>query len=145
MTNADYAALPAFAGGLLIGLAATLVLWLNGKVAGISGIVARLFTHVPGDRAWRALFVLGLVAGGAWIFRLNARAAEFESSAGTLELALAGLLVGVGTRVGGGCTSGHGVCGMASGSRRSIVATLVFMATGFATVYVVRHVLGASS
>ena len=145
MTIAEFEALPSFVGGLLIGTAATLVLWLNGKIAGISGIVARLFTRVAGDTAWRALFLLGMVAGGGAVFRLSARAAEFESRTSGVVLVVAGLCVGLGTRVGGGCTSGHGVCGMARLSRRSIVATLTFMATAFATVYVVNHLVGGAA
>ena len=142
MTIAEFEILPPFVGGLLIGTAATLVLWLNGKIAGISGIVARLFTRVAADTAWRAFFTLGMVSGGCVAFRLSARAAEFESHSGGAELIAAGLCVGLGTRLGGGCTSGHGVCGIARQSRRSIIATLTFMAMAFATVWIKTHVVG---
>ena len=138
----------ALAGGLLIGLSASLLLWFNGRVAGISGIARGLLS---GDRSgflWRALFLLGLV-GGAWFYYwLAARAGHSESvpvaRAGFPPglLIAGGLAVGFGTALGRGCTSGHGVCGMARLSPRSIVATLIFLATGIATTYVVRHVLG---
>jgi hypothetical protein len=131
---------PALAGGVLIGLGAVLVLFLNGKVAGISGIVARLFTGVAGDTAWRVAFLAGMLAGGAATFAASAQFAAFELRAGWARILAAGFLVGLGTRLGGGCTSGHGVCGMARGSPRSIAATLAFMAAGFVTVYVMHHV-----
>ena len=136
---------PALLGGILIGLSAVLVLYLNGRIAGISGIVARIFKRVPVDTAWRALFLLGMVAGGAAVF-LTAEpfdfeyGAAFESVRGWGGMIVAGFLVGVGTRVGGGCTSGHGVCGLARGSFQSLVAVLTFMAAGMGTVYLLRHV-----
>ena len=138
----------ALAGGLLIGLSATLLLWFNGRIAGISGIARGLLSADRSGFLWRALFLLGLV-GGAWLYYwLAARAGHGESvptaRAGFPPglLIVAGLAVGFGTALGRGCTSGHGVCGMARLSPRSIVATLVFLATGIATTYVVRHVLG---
>lgn len=128
-------------GGVLIGLSATLLLWLTGRVAGISGIVAGLLTGT--DRAWRGAFVVGLVAGGGFTHIL-APAAIGSSPAGLPLLAAAGVLVGFGTRLGGGCTSGHGVCGMSRFSVRSLVATLTFMATGAITVLALR-MLGVTS
>ena len=122
-------------GGALIGLSASVLLAFNGRVSGISGIVGGLLTPVAGDVAWRALFVLGLVAGGA--AALAAMPGAF--SAGTASIgviALAGLLVGFGTRVGNGCTSGHGVCGISRGAPRSLAATMTFIAAGAATVLV---------
>jgi uncharacterized membrane protein YedE/YeeE len=123
----------ALEGGALIGLSASLMLGLNGRVTGISGIVGGLVAPAAGDVAWRALFVAGLLAGG-----LLARAAlpgAFSASAAPLWLvAVAGLLVGFGTRLGNGCTSGHGVCGIARLSPRSIAATLTFITTGALTV-----------
>lgn len=128
------------AGGALIGLAAALLLWLNGRIAGISGIVGGLLRPVPGDRAWRVAFVLGLLLAPL-AYGLVARLPVLQVDAGYGLLVLAGLLVGVGTRYGAGCTSGHGVCGLSRLSPRSLVATLTFMAAGFATVLVVRHVV----
>jgi uncharacterized membrane protein YedE/YeeE len=129
-------------GGALIGLAASLLLLGDGKVAGISGIVAGVLSPQRGDVAWRVVFLLG-IASGALVMR--ARAPELFAVARVQPVALyvvAGLLVGYGTRLGYGCTSGHGVCGVSRLSKRSLVATASFMAAGFATVYVVRHVLG---
>jgi uncharacterized membrane protein YedE/YeeE len=126
-------------GGVLIGLSATALLALNGRVAGISGIVGGLLEPRPRDAGWRLAFVAGLVAGGA-ILRV-ALPTAFESTIvqPPLQLVGAGLLVGFGTRLGNGCTSGHGVCGISRGSRRSLVATAVFMAAAMITVLVVRH------
>lgn len=130
----------ALAGGLLIGLASGLFVLADGRVAGISGLVGSLL-RPPGE--WvpeKALFVLGLVVSPLlWQFAAGLPSIEIE--AGWPLLALAGLLVGLGSRYGAGCTSGHGVCGLARLSPRSLVATLSFMATGFLTVYVVRHLL----
>ncbi|HTQ05513.1 MAG TPA: YeeE/YedE family protein [Polyangiaceae bacterium] len=133
----EFTPLPALAGGLLIGVAAALLLHGNGRTAGVSGIVGGLVRPLRGDGAWRVAFVAGLVLAGAvgLLFR-PALIAPSPRPFGVL--ALAGLLVGVGTRVGGGCTSGHGVCGIGRGSRRSLAATLVFVATGMLTVTLVR-------
>lgn len=127
-------------GGALIGLGAALLVLLNGRVAGVSGILGGL---LQGDRAeapWRAAFVVGLVAAPL-AYAAFAALPPVEIATRPLVLVVAGLLVGVGTRYGAGCTSGHGVCGIARLSPRSLVATGCFMATGFATVFVVRHVL----
>ena len=129
---------PALAGGALIGLAAALLLLLNGRVAGISGVLGGLLKPVKGDIAWRAAFVLGLV-GAPLAYLLFARLPVPRIDADYAALIAAGLLVGVGTRYGSGCTSGHGVCGLARLSPRSLVATACFMASGFATVFVIRH------
>jgi uncharacterized protein len=128
------------AGGALIGLAAALLLLLNGRIAGISGVLGGLLRPARGDIAWRAAFVLGLLAAPlAW--RLLAPLPLPRIEAGLGLLVAAGLLVGLGTRYGAGCTSGHGVCGLARLSPRSLVATLVFMGAGFATVFLLRHLL----
>ena len=128
------------AGGLLLGVAAAAFVLLNGRVLGITGIVAGLLPPRRGDAAWRLAFVAGLLAAPVlWRLAAPLPAARFE--AGWPVLVLAGLLVGWGTRHGSGCTSGHGVCGLARLSPRSLVATAAFMATGFATVFVVRHIL----
>lgn len=136
----------ALAGGVLIGAATGIALLLNGKIAGISGVVARVFRPAPGDAAWRVWFIVGMVATGALAFAFVPRVGQgFQASGGPLLFAVAGLLVGVGTRVGGGCTSGHGVCGISRGSTRGVAGTLIFMAAAMLTVYVQRHLLGASS
>jgi len=129
---------PALAGGLLIGLAAAAFVLVNGRIAGISGILAGLLRPVQGDVAWRVAFLAGLVAAPlAYALFAPLPAIRIDAGAGTL--AAAGLLVGLGTRYGSGCTSGHGVCGLARLSPRSLVATVSFMAAGFATVFVLRH------
>jgi hypothetical protein len=131
----------ALAGGALIGLAAVLLLWLNGRVAGVSGIAGGLWFSAPGDRAWRGLFLLGLIVGaGAWV-ALVGHAPLPRSSFPKGLLVLAGLLVGYGTALSGGCTSGHGVCGVSRGSVRSLVATGVFLGVAIVTAFVGRHLL----
>ena len=132
----------ALAGGALIGIAITLFVLVNGRVAGISGILGSLISPVKGDVAWRVAFVAGLV-GAPLVYALFAALPKVQIDASFGALVVAGFLVGIGTRYGAGCTSGHGVCGVSRLSPRSIVATIVFMAAGFATVYVIRHVLGA--
>ncbi|KPU95211.1 YeeE/YedE [Variovorax paradoxus] len=134
--------LAALAGGVLIGIAAAMFLLLNGRIAGISGVLGGLLRPLRGDVAWRGSFVLGLV-GAPLVYLLFAALPRPQIDAGYGTLILAGLLVGVGTRYGSGCTSGHGVCGISRLSPRSLVATLAFMGTGFATVFVTRHLLGA--
>lgn len=137
----NFTPLSALAGGVLIGLAAVWLLWANGRIAGVSGILHGIFAQPPGDRTWRLLFVLGLIlAGFAW----HALAPEVpvRQGFGLGWAAAAGLLVGFGTRLGGGCTSGHGVCGIGRLSVRSFAAVAVFMAFGMAATFVMRHVLG---
>ncbi|MGU7810974.1 YeeE/YedE family protein [Burkholderia sp. AW49-1] len=129
------------AGGVLIGLAAAWLVAFNGRIAGISGIVGGLFTAGSAERDWRAAFLAGLIAAPL-MMRIAGVAAAPQVDAGWGELLAAGLLVGIGTRYAGGCTSGHGVCGLSRGAARSIVATTVFMVAGFATVFVRRHVIG---
>jgi uncharacterized membrane protein YedE/YeeE len=128
-------------GGMLIGASAAL-LWLSlGRIAGISGILGGLAGAARDDSGWRIAFLAGVV-GAPLLYALAFGAPQMEIAAGPVVLVLAGLLVGFGTRIGAGCTSGHGVCGMARLSPRSIVATLVFMAVAGATVFVTRHVMG---
>ncbi len=130
----------ALAGGVLVGLAATLLLWLNGRIAGISGIVGGVLLPQRGEVAWRLAFLLGLVvAGAAWLWWVPGAYAPRQGFPPALLVA-AGLLVGFGTRMGNGCTSGHGVCGLGRLSLRSLAAVLAFMATAIATTYLVRHV-----
>jgi len=131
------------AGGMLIGLAAALLILFNGRVAGISGILGGLLRPSAGDSAWRLLFLLGLVLAPL-LWRLAAPLPLPHIAAGPGMLLAAGLLVGIGTRYGSGCTSGHGVCGMARLSPRSIAATCTFVATGFVTVWLLRHVFAWS-
>ncbi len=136
----DFTPWTALGGGLLIGLAAALFVLFNGRIAGISGIVGGLLRPAQGDRGWRIAFLLGLIAAPL-VYTLAAPLPAMRINAGTGTLIAAGLLVGVGTRYGAGCTSGHGVCGLARGSVRSLAATLAFMGAGFATVFIVRHLL----
>lgn len=130
----------ALAGGLLIGAAAVWLMLSDGRIAGISGIVGGLLRPRAGDVGWRVAFVLGMLLA-PWAYRAVAVVPEAQIDASTAMLVTAGLLVGFGTRLGSGCTSGHGVCGLSRLSWRSLVATLCFMATGFLTVFVVRHLL----
>lgn len=130
----------ALAGGVLIGVVATLLLWLTGRIAGISGILGGVVMPRSGDVAWRAAFLLGLIgAGAAWLWWVPG---AFTPRQGfpPLLLVIAGVLVGFGTRMGNGCTSGHGVCGLGRLSPRSLAAVLTFMVTAIVTTYVVRHV-----
>ncbi|TRO10552.1 YeeE/YedE family protein [Ectopseudomonas mendocina] len=130
----------ALAGGALIGLAASVFALVNGRVAGISGLLGSLLQRQAEGRGEKAAFLLGLLlAPGLWVMFAALPMIHFET--GSLGLIVAGLLIGIGTRYGSGCTSGHGVCGISRLSPRSLVATLCFMATGFATVFVLRHLL----
>jgi uncharacterized membrane protein YedE/YeeE len=130
----------ALMGGALVGAAAALFVLLNGRIAGISGVLGGLLRPVKGDVAWRAAFVIGLIVAPL-IYLLFGSLPKPRIDADFGALVLAGLLVGVGTRYGTGCTSGHGVCGLSRLSPRSLVATAAFMATGFATVFAIRHLL----
>jgi uncharacterized membrane protein YedE/YeeE len=129
-------------GGAVIGIAAALLVLVNGRVAGISGIVGGMLSPRAGDFAWRLAFVAGLLVAPL-AYAAVAALPPITIEAGYPILIAAGLLVGIGTRFAGGCTSGHGVCGLSRLSPRSLVATLSFMAAGFITVFVVRHVIGA--
>ena len=131
------------AGGALIGIAAAWLLLANGKIAGVSGILGRSLAAQRGDLAWRIAFLVGLSLGATIVKGLVGDLNGFAITTSLPLLVGGGLLVGFGSSLGSGCTSGHGVCGLARGSRRSLAATLTFMATGAFTVFVVRHVLGA--
>jgi uncharacterized protein len=140
----DFTPVASLIGGVLIGLASVWLLAANGRIAGVSGILHGLFAQPPGDRLWRLFFILGLVTAGiAW--HAYAGPAPAREGFGLGWAAAAGLLVGFGTRLGGGCTSGHGVCGLGRLSVRSLVAVAIFMATGMASAFVTRHWLGVSS
>jgi uncharacterized membrane protein YedE/YeeE len=132
----------ALAGGLLLGLAAALFILLNGRILGISGIVGGLLRPKKGDVGWRLSFLLGMLAAPL-LYLLAAGNIPARIDAGWGMVVTAGLLVGVGTRYGAGCTSGHGVCGLSRLSLRSLVATLAFMGAGFVIVFAARHVLAA--
>lgn len=131
----------ALAGGALIGLAAALFALANGRVAGISGLLGSLLQRNGEGRDEKAAFILGLLLAPV-LWGVFAALPPVHFDVGSLGLIVAGLLVGIGTRYGSGCTSGHGVCGLSRLSPRSLVATLCFMASGFATVFVLRHLLG---
>jgi uncharacterized membrane protein YedE/YeeE len=130
----------ALAGGLLIGVAASAFVLLNGRIAGISGILGGLLRPARGDIAWRVAFLAGLI-GAPLFYGLVAALPEARIEAGGGTLIAAGLLVGLGTRYGSGCTSGHGVCGLSRLSPRSLVATVAFMLAGFVIVFVLRHIV----
>jgi uncharacterized protein len=132
----------ALIGGVTIGAAAAMLLLLNGRIAGISGIVGGLLQPRPGEISWRAAFLIGLI-GSPLVYAAFTSLPAVTIDAGYPALIVAGLLVGVGTRFGSGCTSGHGVCGLSRFSVRSLLATLTFMSAGFLMVFVVRHVTGA--
>ncbi|WP_150305539.1 YeeE/YedE family protein [Pseudomonas saliphila] len=137
---ANFTPWASLAGGMLIGLAAAMFILLNGRIAGISGIVGGLLRPAKGDVFWRVAFVAGLVLAPL-LYQSAFTLPAVEVNAGVGMLIVAGLLVGVGTRYGSGCTSGHGVCGLGRRSPRSLVATVAFMASGFLTVFVMRHLL----
>ncbi len=129
-------------GGALIGLSAVVLMWSVGRIAGISGIVAGALLDGRAERNWRLVFIAGLFAGAAITAGFTGALDGVRPLTSTPLLVIAGLLVGVGTAMGSGCTSGHGVCGISRLSRRSLLATVVFMVSGFVTVFVIRHVLG---
>jgi uncharacterized membrane protein YedE/YeeE len=128
----------ALAGGVLIGVAAGAFMLFNGRIAGLSGMVARLLDRQTQERGVSLAFIAGLAAA-PWAYRAFFALPEIHIGASSGTLVAAGLLVGLGTRYGSGCTSGHGVCGLSRGSLRSFVATAVFMSFGFLTVYLIRH------
>ncbi len=133
----------ALAGGALIGIAASIFLWMNGAIAGISGILGGLVSASRDNVGERILFLIGLILGNL-LYRFIAADAPISIETPLPALLVAGMMVGYGTRLGSGCTSGHGICGIARVSPRSIVATAVFMATGAFTVFVIHHVIGGA-
>lgn len=128
-------------GGLLIGLAAVGLLWINGRIAGISGITAGILHPKPRNTQWRILFVAGMLAGGGLIRWLHPEGLAIRIDVSTAAVLLGGFLVGIGTRIGNGCTSGHGVCGVGRLAPRSIVASAVFFGLAVLTAYLIRHVV----
>ncbi|MFP6715644.1 MAG: YeeE/YedE thiosulfate transporter family protein [Alphaproteobacteria bacterium] len=139
----NFTPLSALAGGILIGLSAVLLLTVNGRIAGISGIVHGIVApEKPNDLDWRLLFLVGLIAG-AFLYRLlNGMDTSIALEASILIVGGGGILTGIGTAVGSGCTSGHGICGLARRSSRSLAATISFMLVGGITVFILRHVIG---
>lgn len=129
-------------GGILIGIASTLLLLANGRIAGISGIVGGLLTPQRGEAGWQAMFVVGLLIGAFAYMLVQGEPLTVTIKTSWPMMAIAGFLVGVGTRMGGGCTSGHGVCGVARLSRRSMIATVIFVASAIVTVFITRHLGG---
>ena len=125
-------------GGVLIGIAASMMLLFSGRIAGVSGIFGGMLFQQGKERAWRLSFIIGLIAGGILLYTINTEFFENSSGRGLLAVNIAGLLVGIGTRIGGGCTSGHGVCGIGRLSVRSIVATITFVFAGMVTVFLVK-------
>jgi uncharacterized membrane protein YedE/YeeE len=139
----SFTPLQSLAGGVLIGLSAVLLMWLQGRIMGATGILAGLVTgNAPGDRGWRAAMVAGMIAGPLLVLAVTGQMPAVDVPVSLPMILVGGFIVGIGVTYGSGCTSGHGVCGMARLSPRSIVATLTFMVVCFATVYVIRHVLG---
>jgi len=136
----------ALIGGALIGLSAAVLLLFKGRIAGISGIAGGVILPEKGDIPWRILFLVGLVVGGVFyqLFGISPSVENIQPVTGKVGLILAGLLVGIGSALGTGCTSGHGICGLARRSFRSLVATLIFMLTAMITVFIVRHLVGGA-
>jgi uncharacterized protein len=139
MPDAEYTWLHALAGGVLIGLASLLAALATGKIPGISGLFSRILRPRKGDTAWRVVFILGLLAGAAFAFAAVEPAAIYRPLRSLAAAVAAGVLVGFGTRLSGGCTSGYGVCGIGLGSKNALVATLLFMGSGMATVFVLHR------
>jgi uncharacterized membrane protein YedE/YeeE len=140
----NFTPISALIGGMLIGLSAAAILLLDGKIAGISGILAGVLKPIAGDTLWRVCFLAGLLTGGIVLKVFLPSAFDFGIIRPTPILVMAGLLVGFGTRLGSGCTSGHGVCGVSRLSLRSLVATATFMISGALVVYGVNHLMGSS-
>lgn len=142
----EFTPVSALIGGTLIGTSALILLYFIGRIAGISGIVGNLITARGSDFVWRLTFTLGLIAGaGAWLYLGPQGSQTIQIESDMPLMLLAGLIVGAGTRLGKGCTSGHGVCGIGRVSPRSLTATVVFMSVAGITVFFVRHVLGGGA
>lgn len=138
----NFTPISALLGGALIGLSASLLLLLNGRMAGISGIMNGLFSAPKKEEIWRGLFLLGLIAGAASFQFLSDGSLPLRENYPIWAIIIGGFLVGFGTRMGSGCTSGHGICGISNFSIRSITATITFMASGMITVFIFKHLLG---
>ena len=134
----DFEVLMPLTGGILIGISASIMLLFSGRIAGVSGIFGGMLFQQGKERAWRLSFITGLIGGGILLYAINAEFFENSSGRGLLAVNIAGFLVGIGTRIGGGCTSGHGVCGIGRLSVRSIVATVAFVFAGMVAVVLVK-------
>ena len=134
----DFEVLMPLTGGILIGISASMMLLFSGRIAGVSGIFGGMLFQQGKERAWRLSFITGLIVGGILLYTINAEFFENSSGRSLLAINIAGLLVGIGTRIGGGCTSGHGVCGIGRLSVRSIVATVTFVFAGMVAVVLVK-------
>ena len=134
----DFEVLMPLTGGILIGISASMMLLFSGRIAGVSGIFGGMLFQQGKERAWRLSFITGLIGGGILLYAINAEFFENSSGRGLLAVNIAGFLVGIGTRIGGGCTSGHGVCGIGRLSVRSIVATVTFVFAGMVAVVLVK-------
>ena len=134
----DFEVVMPLTGGILIGISASMMLLFSGRIAGVSGILGGMLFQKGKERAWRLSFITGLIAGGILLYTINAEFFENSSGRGLLAVNIAGLLVGIGTRIGGGCTSGHGVCGIGRLSVRSIVSTVTFVFAGIVTVALLK-------
>ena len=134
----DFEVLMPLTGGILIGISASMMLLFSGRIAGVSGIFGGMLFQQGKERAWRLSFITGLIGGGILLYAINAEFFENSSGRGLLAVNIAGFLVGIGTRIGGGCTSGHGVCGIGRLSVRSIVATVTFVFAGMLAVVLVK-------
>lgn len=146
MVATEFTPVSALLGGAMIGLSALLLLAGSGRIAGISGIVGNMLTARGADLSWRMAFTIGLLGGAAaWLYLTPPGTLELNLQAGLPLMLLAGFVVGVGTSLGRGCTSGHGVCGIGRVSPRSLTATMVFMLTAGITVYVTRHLIGGGA
>lgn len=140
----NFSPLSALAGGALIGVSIIILLLFNGRMAGISGIMNGIFISPQNEKTWRFVFLIGLILGAVLFQALSPDVFSARQGYPLWLVAVGGFLVGIGTRLGSGCTSGHGICGIANLSKRSIFATITFMATGMICVYVIKHVLGIS-
>lgn len=137
----NFTPLSALAGGALMGLGAVVLLWLTGRIAGVSGIIAGLLPPDRGDILWRLAFLVGLVGGAAIYRTLGGPLQVLQFTMSTFMIVIGGLLVGLGAGLAGGCTSGHGICGVARASKRSLLALSVFILAAGLTIYLIRHVL----
>ena len=140
----NFSPLSALAGGALIGVSIIILLLFNGRMAGISGIMNGIFISPQNEKTWRFVFLIGLILGAVLFQALSPDVFSARQGYPLWLVAVGGFLVGIGTRLGSGCTSGHGICGIANLSKRSIFATITFMATGMICVYIIKHVLGIS-
>ncbi len=144
MVIENFTLIPSLVGGLLIGISSSILMLFNGRIAGISGITKEIFnkSNSAHEKTWRALFVMGIIIGGFLISIVMPEVTAKSSNLNYIQMIIAGLLVGIGTSLGNGCTSGHGICGLARRSPRSLTSVITFIATGFFTVYILFHILG---